>query len=211
MRLVRVLLNIFFEHILSWFYKPLTIEQVLAYNTNKFLSSLNVIDHTHTPNILNSFNKAVDTIEYTGNLRLVVCSNLGTVAKSDRSTIYVTISLENKSELERLFIIFHEIGHIVGCDYIKKVNTYKQYLHNTNVTQQQVDDVNCHPAVIRSSRLREHMADYYAWKHAADLGWSTSEIIETMMDIGNAPANYTHPSTVQRIEHIKKVAESKLK
>lgn len=115
-------------------------------------------------------------------------------------------SLADAPEGARLFILAHEIGHLVAGDWLAMNRVYLRWIPG-EVTPDRTDPVAADLGREASAlaHRQELAADAYALRALHLLGWSTPDAIAALMAMGQAYTHdtATHPSTRRRLANLR--------
>jgi len=115
-------------------------------------------------------------------------------------------SLAEASEGARLFILAHEIGHLVARDWHAMDQVYLHWIPG-EVTPERTDPVaeDLGREASELSRQQELAADAYALRALHRLGWGTGDAIAALMAMGLTYTHdtATHPSTRRRLANLR--------
>jgi Zn-dependent protease with chaperone function len=115
-------------------------------------------------------------------------------------------SLADAPEGARLFILAHEIGHLVAGDWQAMGRVYLRWIPG-EVTPEHTDPVAADLGREASAlaQQQELAADAYALRSLRQLGWSTSDAIAAFMAMGQEYTHdtATHPSTRRRLANLR--------
>ncbi|MDO9316283.1 MAG: M48 family metalloprotease [Burkholderiaceae bacterium] len=124
-----------------------------------------------------------------------------TVAETVHGRIVVANeALAALPEGERMFILAHELGHVVLGHWSQMGNLYQQYIPG-KVTQAKTDAVS--DALGRAAsgmvRRQEFDADAFALRTLRELGYADAHALSALSRFGFHRDSATHPGTRQRL------------
>lgn len=124
-----------------------------------------------------------------------------TVAETVHGNVLVANeSLAALPEAERLFILAHELGHVVQGHWTQMGDLYQRYIPG-KVTQAKTDAVSqaLGRDASRLARQHEFDADAFALRTLRDLGHADAHAMSALSRFGFHHDTVTHPGTRQRI------------
>ena len=187
-------------------YPPLvaseTIGQFIVRNNLQYVQSLNPISPSITPNIVHSFQR-IAKLDRSGKLIMLKVSNGPSTAITSGTTVVIHYSLETMTELQRSFIIAHEIGHISLNHLQQKIDLYEKHVPG-DITPRtaEIADRIVGPEIRTLSHKVEFEADVYALKTLISLGWTREQVIAMFLDWERFGDTATHPSTARRVQNL---------
>ncbi len=129
----------------------------------------------------------------------------GTFAEAiaDR-TVVVNATVAALPEICRLFVIAHELGHVVQGHQAQRVKLYQRHIPG-EVVQQQTDAVAgaLGRDASRQAHRHEHAADGYAMRSLLAMGYSREDLLSMFFRLGHHGQTATHPGTGQRLAHLR--------
>lgn len=133
----------------------------------------------------------------------------GTVAETLQGyVIVVNESLAERPEGERLFILAHELGHVVQHHWLRMSRLYEKWVPGV-VAQAHTDAVAARlgrEAVVVAHQ-NEFQADAYAFGVLLTLGFSNREIPTFLIGMGVQYDTATHPGSRKRIAQLRHLSE----
>lgn len=119
-------------------------------------------------------------------------------------TIVANESLAEVPEPVRLFLLAHEIGHIVLGHWQQFERLYVRYIPG-QVEQQQTDRVSraLGREASQLSHEQELAADAFAMQTVRTLGYSFEDVVGAFTQFGMQMDTATHPGTRKRIAHLR--------
>ncbi|MBC7733632.1 MAG: M48 family metalloprotease [Bacteriovorax sp.] len=120
-------------------------------------------------------------------------------------------ALADLPEGERLFVLAHELGHVVLGHWEQMVQVYRKWVPGT-VTQQQTDGV-AQPLGRDASTLshrQEFEADAFGLRAVRMLGLSDQNAVAAFMDLGMRNETATHPGTRKRVAALRSTEPDQL-
>jgi len=120
-------------------------------------------------------------------------------------------ALADLPEGERLFVLAHELGHVVLGHWEQMVQVYRKWVPGT-VTQQQTDGV-AQPLGRDASTLahrQEFAADAFGLRAVRMLGLSDQNAVAAFMDLGMRNETATHPGTRKRVAALRSIEPDQL-
>jgi Peptidase family M48 len=114
-------------------------------------------------------------------------------------------------EIARLFLLAHELGHVVAEHLQARVELYRRHIPG-QVVQAQTDAV---AGVLgreasEQAHAQEFEADGYAMRALLDLGYSQDELLDMFMRLGHHGSTATHPATGKRVAHLRLIEQERL-
>ena len=188
------------------------IGQVLERSQNSRLASLPAIDALgkEALPLHDAFERLQQSVPAAANAQLRVVS-AGAVAETlDSRVIVMNVSLGELPEICRLFLIAHELGHVVQGHWAQRIALYRRFIPG-EVVQAQTDAVADELGAEASmqSRQQEYEADAYAMRILLDMGYSRDELLEMFFHLGRHGASATHPSTGQRLAQLRQIYQER--
>ncbi len=103
-------------------------------------------------------------------------------------------------EGERLFILAHELGHVVRGHWSQMGGLYQQYIPG-KVTREQTEAVSVALGRAASGMARRHEfdADAFALRVMRELGYVDADVLPALSRFGMHRDSLTHPGTRQRL------------
>lgn len=177
---------------------------------SQFFAHLDYIDSRYAPLTANSFYRVSRALDLDKIVFLRVIAKGTMIGTSNSNSIIVSEELDSMDEITRCFIIAHEMGHHVHDHVSIKVKLYQKYIpKNTWVNSTTLTNANKHQEIIEASHLGEYEADEYALRALVKLGYDKKAVLLSIAKLyhknGNIKDTDTHPSTLKRIRHLKKV------
>jgi Zn-dependent protease with chaperone function len=130
-----------------------------------------------------------------------------TVAETLRGHIVVANeALADLPEGERLFVLAHELGHVVLGHWSQVGLLYQKWVPGT-VTQQHTDAVAVqlgHDASALAHR-QEYEADAFGLRAVRALGRTEQDAVAAFMDLGMRHETATHPATQKRVAALRAI------
>lgn len=131
-------------------------------------------------------------------------------------TVHGNIVIANEAlgdlpEGERLFVLAHELGHVMLDHWTQMELLYQKWIPGA-VTQQHTDAV-ATPLGRDASALahrQEFEADAFALRAVRALGLSEQDVIAAFMGLGVRNATATHPSTMKRVAALRAIEPDSL-
>lgn len=157
------------------------------------------IDKTYTPKIEQSFVAVAGTHS---NLTLQVIQQDRLHFSTDRF-IVTSQSLEILDEVQRQFVIAHELGHVVLQHTKKKIELFSRSIPGQIKDQAQLDAVRAAPEMRELLHSCELEADTFAMARLMGLGWTKDQVIAGFMGLGRYAQTETHPSSFARITNLR--------
>lgn len=120
-------------------------------------------------------------------------------------------ALANLPEGERLFVLAHELGHVVIGHWDQLVQVYQKWVPGA-VTQQQTDGV-AEPLGRDASTLahrQEFESDAFGLRAVRTLGLSEQDAVAAFMDLGMRNETATHPGTRKRVAALRSIEPDRL-
>ena len=134
------------------------------------------------------------------------------VAETIHGNIVVAnVALGDLPEGERLFVLAHELGHVMLDHWTQMELLYQKWIPGA-VTQQHTDAV-ATPLGRDASALahrQEFEADAFALRAVRSLGLSEQDVIAAFMGLGVRNATATHPSTMKRVAALRAIEPDSL-
>jgi hypothetical protein len=119
-------------------------------------------------------------------------------------------SLADVPEGARLFILAHEIGHVVSHDWLDMCQLYQRWVPGevTPASTNPVAELLGRAASALAYR-QEQAADAYAIRHLRQLGWSDDDAVTALLVLGSGHLadTATHPSSRRRMAEIRGVQD----
>jgi Peptidase family M48 len=157
-----------------------------------------------------SFERLLPLAPSPADARLRVVS-AGAVAETLAGRVVVmNAALGELPEICRLFLIAHELGHVMQDHWAKRIALYRRFIPG-EVVQAQTDAVadQLGPEASMQSHQQEYEADAYAMRTLLDLGYSRDELLEMFFHLGRHGTTATHPSTGQRLAQLRQIDEQR--
>lgn len=115
-------------------------------------------------------------------------------------------SLADAPEASRLFILAHELGHLVAQDSMAMAALYRRWVPGgvtPELTDPVANDLSRDASAL--AHQQELAADAYALHALHLLGWRTSEAVQAFLTLGREHTHdtATHPSTRRRLAHLR--------
>ncbi len=120
-------------------------------------------------------------------------------------------TLVNLPEGEPLFVLAHELGHVLLGHWGQTVQVYRKWVLGT-VTQQQTDGV-AEPLGREASALAHRQAfeaDAFGLRAVRTPGLSEQDAVAASMDLGTRNENATHPGTHKRVAALRSIEADRL-
>lgn len=184
-----------------------TLHEAIADGDKAYVTDLvNIASEAKTGTLIAESFKRVNEV-YGVNAKLYVAKNsIGT--NSLPGVVIVDIDLEAMSEIQRCFIIAHELSHI-------KLNHHQQRVTLlSELVPGDVDDAEIktkmqwvlfHPQAREQAWHNELEADETAATILQKLGYKNEDILLAVQGFRILPATPTHPSTTQRFMNLRRV------
>ena len=120
---------------------------------------------------------------------------------------HVVVANEALAELpegERLFVLAHELGHVVGGHWLQMGRVYRRWVPG-EVTQEQTDAVAAQLGREASSlaHRQEFEADAYAVQLLRRVGRTPEDAVSAFMHLGPTQDTATHPGTRKRLASLR--------
>lgn len=135
-------------------------------------------------------------------------SKAATGTSSLPGIIIADISLELMSEIQRCFVIAHELSHIKLSHHEQRMSLLGRLVPgdvDDSEVKTKMKWVLFHPEAKEQAWRVELEADETAVTILQKLGYSNEEILLAFQGFGILPATPTHPSTVQRFMNLRRV------
>jgi predicted Zn-dependent protease len=120
--------------------------------------------------------------------------------------VVVNAALAKRPPAERLFILAHELGHVVQGHQAQMGMVYLKWVPGA-VVQEQTDAVA--PMLGREAsglaHQQEYSADAFALRTLCAMGYTRSEVVELFMGLGMYQATATHPASNRRLAALRAV------
>lgn len=186
-----------------------TIDQVINRSLAEHLSRLRNAELADVPKTVASFVKVRDHVD--SNMLIMVKVVQGPhseLAFTDSRSVVIHAVVEHWSEIERQFVIAHEVGHIVLRHRQARLALYQKY-YPGEVTKDAVEIVNKNPEFSREmmelSHRGEFEADVFAVKTLCAMGWKKDEVINAFLGMARTTTTATHPSSFKRAQNMRSV------
>jgi Zn-dependent protease with chaperone function len=157
-----------------------------------------------TQTVRNTFENLRQTLAPDVKVELRVIA-AGTYAETLNGEVVVANeALADLPEGERMFILAHEIGHVVEHHWLQLNQLYKRWVPG-EVTPQQTDPVAV-PLGREASGLahrHEYAADAFALRALRDLGWEPQHAYSAFLRQGMQHDTATHPGTRKRVASLR--------
>ncbi|MDL2338395.1 MAG: M48 family metalloprotease [Pseudomonadota bacterium] len=181
---------------------PISITQVLYRSQQARLDSLPAAEQgTPASEIVQlSFQRLLHTVALTGRIELRVTAG-DTVAETLHGhVIVVNEAVARLPEGERMFILAHELGHVVMSHWAQMGELFQRYVPGA-VTQAQTDAVSASLGREATGLARQHEfdADAFALRTLRALGHADADATAVMSRFGFQRDTATHPGTRQRL------------
>lgn len=147
-----------------------------------------------------SFQKLLRALDLARHIELRVVRG-DTVAETVHGEIVVANeALAELPEGERLFILAHELGHVVMGHWSQMSELFEKYVPG-EVTQAQTDAVSQALSRAVSALVRRHEfdADAFALRTLREMGYADSHAMSALSRFGFHRDTATHPGTHQRL------------
>jgi Zn-dependent protease with chaperone function len=121
-------------------------------------------------------------------------------------TIVANESLAELTEAVRLFLLAHEIGHVVLGHWAQLEQLYVKHIPG-EVVQQHTDSIAGVLGREASQLSHEHelAADAFALQKLRSLGYDFEDVVGAFTQFGMQMDTATHPGTRKRIAHLRQV------
>jgi predicted Zn-dependent protease len=118
--------------------------------------------------------------------------------------IVVNVSLADAPEGERLFVLAHELGHLINGHWAHVGSAFKKHIPG-EVTQAHTDGVAAliGPEMSALSHRHEFDADAYALRALEQMGFGLDTVLASFMRHGVQHDTATHPGTRKRLAHLR--------
>ena len=187
------------------------ITEVLYRSQEQRLQSLQTVspDDARAQTIRRSFERLLTLLEPRGDVELRVVSGDIIAAETLHGHIVLAqVDLADFPEGERLFILAHEIGHIVrghwsqmGMVYLKHIPGALEQEPSAAVSSQLATDASA------LSHRQEFEADAYGVHALRRLGYTDEDALAAFLRLGTRGDTPTHPGTRKRVANLRIVDE----
>ena len=118
--------------------------------------------------------------------------------------IVANVSLAAEPEGERLFVLAHELGHLINGHWAHFGSAFKKHIPG-EVVQQQTDAVAplLGPELSALSHRHEFDADAYALRALEQMGFGLDTALASFLRHGMQQDTATHPGTRKRVAHLR--------
>ena len=183
------------------------IEAVLEQSQQRRLQALPLAEPGPRANtVQHSFDQLCIGLGSSMDLRLRVVTGPVLAEAVLGQVVLANESLADAPEGARLFILAHEIGHLVAGDWQAMNQVYLHWIPG-EVTPERTDPVAADLGREASELLhqQEFAADAYALRALHRLGWGTPDAIAAFMAMGREYTHNTatHPSTRRRLAQLR--------
>jgi Zn-dependent protease with chaperone function len=150
--------------------------------------------------VRNSFEKLCQAIMPNARVDLVVISGSTTAETLNGQVIVANETLADIPEGERIFILAHELGHVVNDHWQQMGGLYRRWIPG-EVTPAQTDPVAGQLGRDASglAHRQELEADGFALQALRKLGWTSEVALSAFLRQGMQHDTATHPGTRKRV------------
>jgi predicted Zn-dependent protease len=118
--------------------------------------------------------------------------------------VIANVALARRPQAEQLFILAHELGHVVQGHQDQMGQLYRKWVPGA-VVQEHTDAVA--PMLGREAsglaHRQEYAADAFALRTLCAMGYSRNEVVELFMRMGLFQATATHPASNKRMSALR--------
>ena len=157
-----------------------------------------------TETVRNTFENLRQTLDPGVKVELRIIA-AGTIAETLNGQVVVANeSLADLPEGERMFILAHELGHVVEHHWAQMNQLYKRWVPG-EVTPEKTDPVAGQLGREASglAHRHEYAADAYALRALRDLGWEPQHAYSAFLRQGMQQDTATHPGTRKRVASLR--------
>ena len=161
-----------------------------------------------TQRVRESFDAVMRSLQVQHSIELRVVKG-STIAETIHGSVVVANeSLGDLPEGQRIFILAHEIGHVVLGHWAQMNTVYQKWIPDT-VTQQQTDAVAASLGKDASAlaRRQEHEADEFGLRSLRAFGRPVEDAFAVFRHYGMHGDTATHPSVGQRIAFLRTLTQ----
>lgn len=183
------------------------IEAVLQQSQQRHLQGLPLAEPgPRADTVRRSFDQLCGGLGVTLDLQLRVVTGPVVAEAVLGHVVLANVSLADAPEGARLFILAHEIGHLVAGDWQAMNQVYLHWIPG-EVTPERTDPVAADLGREASELLlqQEFAADAYALRALHRFGWGTADAVAAFMAMGREYTHdtATHPSTRRRLAKLR--------
>lgn len=122
--------------------------------------------------------------------------------------VVVNASLADWPEGERLFVLAHEIGHLINGHWAHLGSAFRKHIPG-EVHQEHTDAVHAMigPEMSALAHRHEFDADAYGFRAIQQLGFGLDVVLASFMRHGVQHDTATHPGTRKRLAHLRVLAQ----
>lgn len=188
-----------------------TIEQVLQRSQIKRLESTTPLADTDTraQTIRATFQRLLDAGHRpSGGVELRVVEGVMLAECLLGRVIMVDASMSQLPVGERLFVLAHELGHLINGHWAHVGNAFRKHIPG-DVEPSQADAAHAliGPEMSAMSHRHELDADAYGFRAIQRMGYGLDTVLASFMRYGVQQDTATHPSTRKRVAHLRVLAE----
>ncbi len=120
--------------------------------------------------------------------------------------VVANASLAEMPEGERLFVLSHELGHLINGDWADLGSAFRKYIPG-DVVPGETDSLLLRfgPQMSALSHRYEYNADAYALRALQQLGFGLDSVLASFVRHGVRHDTATHPGTRKRVAHLRAI------